>query len=425
MSNYLAVAAVTSTLSQWLSEKATGVLNGAKTTIGRPKDDLKLGINIFLYQVMHNPDHRNDDLPTRRAGDTTLSERPKAVLDLYYLFTFYGSEQDLEPQILLGSMISVLHAQPVITQDMLRREIQRRIDDDVDDILAKYEVSGQIQSISFTPLSYNTEEFSKLWSVLFGIPYTLSVAYKASVVFVEAEVTPQRALPVQGRDVYVLPFHRPVIDKVSSAEGDSTLIVYDSQILIKGHRLKGDPTKVSIGEVKVTIDPADTENTITDTGITLSLDSALFASETLRAGIQGVSVIHPVMMGDPKVEHYGFESNIKPVVLSPMITGTMLAGTDLTITVNPHIGKTQKVLALLNEYESTSDVPNAYALKAPDNNGISDDTITETDSITFSVEDVESGDYLLRIQVDGAESPLEISTDPSDPKYVSPQVNIP
>jgi hypothetical protein len=83
------------------------------------------------------------------------------------------------------------------------------------------------------------------------------------------------------------------------------------------------------------------------------------------------------------------------------------------------------VLALLNEYESTSDVPNAYALKAPDNNGISDDTITETDSITFSVEDVESGDYLLRIQVDGAESPLEISTDPSDPKYVSPQVNIP
>jgi hypothetical protein len=398
MSNYLAVAAVTSTLSQWLSEKATGVLNGAKTTIGRPKDDLKLGINIFLYQVMHNPDHRNDDLPTRRAGDTTLSERPKAVLDLYYLFTFYGSEQDLEPQILLGSMISVLHAQPVITQDM---------------------------SISFTPLSYNTEEFSKLWSVLFGIPYTLSVAYKASVVFVEAEVTPQRALPVQGRDVYVLPFHRPVIDKVSSAEGDSTLIVYDSQILIKGHRLKGDPTKVSIGEVKVTIDPADTENTITDTGITLSLDSALFASETLRAGIQGVSVIHPVMMGDPKVEHYGFESNIKPVVLSPMITGTMLAGTDLTITVNPHIGKTQKVLALLNEYESTSDVPNAYALKAPDNNGISDDTITETDSITFSVEDVESGDYLLRIQVDGAESPLEISTDPSDPKYVSPQVNIP
>jgi len=134
MSNYLAIAAVTSALSQWLFEKATGVLDGAKTTIGRPKEGTSDGINIFLYQVMYNPDHRNDDFPTRRGGDATLSQRPQAALDLYYLFTFYGSEKDLEPQILLGSTISVLHAQPVVTQEMLRREIKRRIDADASDM---------------------------------------------------------------------------------------------------------------------------------------------------------------------------------------------------------------------------------------------------------------------------------------------------
>jgi hypothetical protein len=425
MSNYLAIAAVTSTFNQWLSQKAASVLDGAKTTIGRPKEGTPLGINIFLYQVTYNADHRNDDFPTRRAGDATLSQRPQAALDLYYLLTFYGSEKDLEPQILLGSTISVLHAQPVVTQEMLRREIKRRTDADVGDILADYEVSGQIQSITFTPLSFGMEEFAKLWSVLYQIPYTLSVAYKASAVFVEAEVTPRKALPVRRPDIYVLPFRRPVIEKITSADGDTVPIVYDSTIVITGRQLKGEPTRVNIGGVEVTLDPADTVNTVTDSQIMLSLGSALFTGKALRAGIQGVFILHPVMMGDPKVEHYGFESNIKPLVLSPTITNTNIVGTDLTIQINPKVGKTQKVIAFLNEYDSPSPTPRAYSLKAPDNNGITSDIETETDAITFSIEDVEPGDYLLRIQVDGAESPLQVNADPANPKYFSPQVNIP
>lgn len=425
MSNYLAIAAVTSTFNQWLLEKAASVLAGAKTTIGRPKEGTLKGINIFLYQVMYNPDHRNDDLPTRRAGDATLSQRPQAALDLYYLLTFYGLEKDLEPQILLGSTISVLHAQSVVTQEMLRREIKRRTDADTNDSLAKYEVSGQIQSITFTPLSYNTEEFAKLWSVLFQIPYTISLAYKASVVFVEAEVIPQEALPVLRPDIYVLPFRRPTIEKTISAGGETAPIVYDSQIIITGRQLKGDPTRVSIGEVEVTIDPTDSANTVTDTQIMLSLGSALFTGKPLRAGIQGVCVLHPVMMGDPKVEHYGFESNVKPLILSPTITDKTIGGTDLTIKVNPKVGKTQKVVALWNELEAASGVPHAYSIKAPDNNGITSDTMTETDSITFSIENIEPGNYLLRIRVDGAESPLQVSPDPANPKYIGPKVSIP
>ena len=425
MSNYLAIAAVTSTFSQWLSEKAASVLDGAVTTIGRPKEGTPKGINIFLFQVMYNPEHRNDDFPTRRAGDATVSQRPQAALDLYYLLTCYGSEKDLEPQILLGSTVSVLHAQPVVTQEMLRREIKRRTDADANDSLAKYEVSGQIQSITFTPLSYNTEEFARLWSVLFQIPYTLSVAYKASVVFVEAEVTPQRALPVLRPDIYVLPFRRPVVEKISSADGDTVPVVYDSKVVITGRQLKGDPTRVSIGAVEVEIGPTDTANTVIDTQITLSLGSALFAGKALRAGIQGVFVLHPVMMGDPKVEHYGFESNVKPLVLSPTITDQTVSGTDLTIEVNPKVGKTQKVVALLNEFEAASGTPRAYSIKAPDNNGITSDVVTETDAITFSIEDVEPGNYLLRIQVDGAESSLQVSSDPANPRYFSPQVSIP
>lgn len=423
MSGHLAIAAVTSTLSQWLSEKAASVLAGAKTTVGRPKEGTQKGINIFLYQVMHNADHRNDDFPTRRAGDTTLSQRPTAVLDLYYLLTFYGT--DLEPQILLGSTISVLHAQPVITQEMLRHEMKRRIDADADDILAKYDVSGQIQSITLTPLSYDTEEFARLWSMLFQITYTLSVSYKASVVFVEADLTPQKALPVLRPDSYVLPYRRPFIEKVASADGQTSPILRSGKVSISGDRLKGDPTKVGIGEVEVKLEPGDTDNFATDTRITLSLGSPLFAGKPLRAGIQGVYVQHPVMIGDPKVEHFGFESNVKPIVLSPTILNKTISGTDLTIEIDPKVGKAQKVLALLTEFEPASAVPHAYSIRPPDNNGIADESVVETGSITFSVENVEPGKYLLRVQVDGAESPLEVSDDPANPRYIGPQVTVP
>ncbi|MDY6795818.1 MAG: DUF4255 domain-containing protein [Actinomycetota bacterium] len=423
MSNYLAIAAVTSTLKNLLQEKAATVLGGCNVAIGRPKEGTPKGITIFLYQVNYNPEHRNDDLPTRRAADTTLSQRPRAALDLYYLLTFYGSEQILEPQILLGSTIGVLHAQPVITREMLREEIKRHSDPDE---LAKYKVSDQVRGVTFTPLSFNTEEVSKLWSMLFKIPYTLSVAYKASVVFVEAEVTPREALPVRRREAYVLPFRRPVIEGIGLANGDMAPIVRDSKIVITGHQLKGDLTRVSIGEVTVPIDTADTENTVTDSRIILSLGSAAFADKPLRAGIQGVHVLHPVLMGDSVEERYGFESNVKPLVLSPTITEKTPEGTDLKIRVEPEVGKTQRVLALLNELGANIAVPHAYSIKAPDNNGITGDK-TETSWISFSVADVEPGDYLLRIQVDGAESPLEAEPDPTDPekvKYAKPMVTI-
>ena len=424
MSNYLAIAAVTSTLSQWLYEKAAKVLDGAGTTIGRPKEGTSKGINIYLYQVTYNPSRQNDDLPTRRGGDTTLIQRPQAALDLYYMLTFYGSEKDLEPQILLGSTVGVLHAQPIITQEMLRNEIKRRTEADSGDSLAKYELSEQIKSITLTPLSYNMEEFSKLWSVLFQIPYTISLAYKASVVCIEADVTPQKALPVWRPDVYVLPFRHPVIEKVVSADGDKVPITYESKIIISGRQLKGDVTKVNIGGVEAKIDPTDSANTVTDTQITLSLDSPLFSGEVLRAGIQGISVLHPVMMGDPAVEHYGFESNTKPIALSPTIVDKGVSGEELTLQIEPYVMKTQKVTLLLNEFEPATGTPHAYAIKAPDNNGIIYDAVTATASITFSVSGVEPGDYLVRVQIDGAESPLEVSSDPSDPRYVSPQVSI-
>jgi hypothetical protein len=218
-----------------------------------------------------------------------------------------------------------------------------------------------------------------------------------------------------------LPFNRPVIDKVISQEGDNSAIVYNSRVNIHGQKLKGQPTKVTIGGVEVALNPTDTVNTLSDTRISLLLNSSLFSGQALRAGIQGVSILHPMLMGVPEVEHFGFESNVKPMIFCPTITGTLVNGTDKTLqlTVNPKIGKTQRVLVMLNEFESVAAIPKAYSIKAPDNNGVSGSGI-ETDSVTFSISDVIPGKYLARIQVDSAESPLTLSGLP--PKYTGPQV---
>src|ERR1035438_4765631 len=101
MSNALAIATVTETLSQTLNKALTASLvSGAQVTVLRPDTPNGLpnpGVNLFLYQVAPNVAWRNADLPTRR-GDGALLRRPQFALDLYYLLTFYGDDKDYQQQ---------------------------------------------------------------------------------------------------------------------------------------------------------------------------------------------------------------------------------------------------------------------------------------------------------------------------------------
>jgi hypothetical protein len=118
MSNYLAIATVTGALYEILSGPVTTAVPGAVVRFRRP--DRTSGqegtphVNVYLYQVTPNAAFRNVDLPTRRS-DGTLVKQPVAALDLHYLFTFHGSDDQLEPQLMLGAVAVTLQTQPVIT----------------------------------------------------------------------------------------------------------------------------------------------------------------------------------------------------------------------------------------------------------------------------------------------------------------------
>src|SRR5260370_20259165 len=122
--------------------------------------------------------------------------------------SFYGDQQPFEPHPMVGIVARTLHAHPYLTRDMIRETIQNN-----PGVLDGSDLGEQIELIKFSPLHLSLEEFSKIWSVFYEIPYVLSVAYQASVVLIEEDAPTQSVLPVLIRNVYAVPFHQPVVDQ--------------------------------------------------------------------------------------------------------------------------------------------------------------------------------------------------------------------
>ncbi len=75
----------------------------------------------------------------------------------------------------------------------------------------------------------------------------------------------------------------------------------------------------------------------------------------------------------------------------------------------------------MNEFNPPDDrLARSYSFNAP----IRDQDVN---LIVFQITGVEGGDYLVRVQVDGAQSPLLVDTDPVSPtfnQYINPKVTI-
>ncbi len=429
MSNYLAIATVTESLRQMLERAIkpdfTEALNEATATAVRPNSgaaDLpKLGVNIYLYQVNYNAAFRNADIPTRSSSGG-VQQKPRAALDLHYLFSFYGEEGKLEPQQVMGSVIRTLHASPVLLQKHIAHIIE------TSDFLNEADLDAEIERIKLTPLPLTIEELSKIWSVFFQNSYTLSIAYTASVVFIEGKESPAPSLPVKARNVYALPVSFPVIDGMASQAGvDDPLVpnqrfLAGERLVLTGKQLRGDKTVVKIDEKEIA---SSQILEVKNNRITILLPA------DLRAGIHSISVAHKLMIGEPPAEHSGVESNSSAFLLCPSITvptepvtpagvpenGKTIYTLTIPVGLVPVCGRNQQTLLLLNENQEIVTVPPViYRITAPENNGITNPAVAETGAITFVMTTStkpKAGKYFARVQVDGAGSPINF--DPPGP----------
>jgi len=442
MSNALAIASVSAVLKNLFDNGlvddslATMVGDVTVTLLAPDLIDTTLGhsqINLFLYQVTPNPGWRNTQLPSMDHRGDRLTNPPLA-LDLHYMLTVYGKEQ-FHSEILLGYAMQLLHENPVLTRGAIRETLgnpptvggsntgEGSLPDRLR-ALATSELAEQVELIKITPEPMGTEEISKMWTA-FQSSYRTTTAYVASVVLIQRRQPTRTPLPVRARNLYAQTLRRPIIERIRSqataadpvVEGEPILAGY--RLVLVGSQLgAGDDTVVRIGDLEETpAGPAD----ISDSSVTIGLPTGL------EAGVHGVQIVHQISMGSPPVPHLGVESNLCPFVLSPEITAESSTGTvavsdvQLQLTVNPAVGEEQRVAVLLNELvplASPPQEPRSYRFEVELEPSSPPGPLTILD---IPIEGVGAGDYLVRILVDGAESPLETAADGT---FNGPQVTI-
>lgn len=387
MSNYLAIATTTAALQQVLLTPVSNAVGSAVVGFNRPDAASSTTplVNIFLYQITPNAAYRNADLPTRR-GDGSLVQRPQAAFDLHYLFTFHGNDAQLEPQRLLGAVATTLHSQPLLSADNINSAVTTF------GFLAGSGLDSQIERIRFTPTALSLEEFSKLWSVFFQVEYSLSAAYQASVVLMESSDTPVPAKPVLQPNLYVVPFNSPYVSQIVAQDGKP--ITSASTILIQGTHLMSPNTFILIEDQELTASASS------DTQLTLAIPT------TLHAGVKALQVLQKLDMGTPATTHRGFESNVAAFVLHPTVTSAtavtaVSGGTDVTVSLAPNIGIGQRAVLLLDNVTATP--PISYVSQATV-------SIADASSIVINILNVPTGTYLVRVQIDGAESQLSFNS---------------
>ena len=421
MSNAVAVAAVTATLARVLRDPAVAAVPSTTVVTERPEAVTGQGtvppeIRVFLYRVHPDPNWRNQDLPTRGRAGNTLT-RPQAALDLDYLVTFAGDDRELEPQRLLGAVVRELHVRPWLERDEIRAAA-----DEADSPVAATDLADQPERVRFTPISLDLEELSRMWSVFFQTPYLLSVAYRASVVLLSPDQPAGTALPVQERRLVSTTIRRPVVQRVVPASG---AVVVGDTIQLIGSQLRGEITAVWLGPERVDPAPAD----IGEQAISVTVPVAA------RAGVVGVRVEHRRLLGDPPTERPAGSSNVVAVTVQPRIrddgggpqvTSELDDGTRvLHVTVDPPIQRRQLVVVRLDRRGTPAGQRRSWTFMG-ETRDLAGQPET-TDEVVVATPGLPDGTYLVRVQVDGVDSPLTRDLDPSSPtfeEYVSPTVTV-
>jgi len=407
MSNSQAIAGVTVMLDFLITEGVTQELGSGDVDIvtTKPPDKAREEgqennqINIFLYQTSPNSAWRNQDMPTKvKPGETG---KPPLALNLYYLITAYGKENDdTESHKILGVAMGVLHDRPLIRSQDIERAIANGsglLEDPKKTLLEDSNLKNQMERISVTPITLSLEEISKLWGT-FQTQYRISAAYKVSVVLIESKISVKTPLPVlrrgfddrgPGSQTGTIP-PLPSLTAVKLPPNEFYFTV-GKGLILEGYNLENSETVEFAHphlENPIVLDTGE----VSDTQIRVTLDG----SKQWLAGFYTVTVQVKEGDGDP----YRYRvTNSMTFPLVPEVTAiTYPDGVDqLTLTCNTLVKAGQEVALLLGDRA----IP--YQFSAGE----------QTQSLTFDVRNVPPGTYVVRLRVDGVDSvPIDFTEQP-------------
>ncbi len=322
MSNGLAIAAITAVFKNLIEDGL--VQNAALSSMGNvlvttlPPDQISIGVdgqpqlNLFLYQVSEN---RNADLGGHDAKGGRLRNQPAhedvilpLAINLHYVLTAYGNK-DFQTEILLGYVMQLMHQTPVLSNATIRAMLNHVATINRSGLLAQAiestsveALTEQLDQVRIAPNLFDTEQMSRLWSLLKG-SYRPSIVYEISMMF----IGPQKSLVESGSNSLML--YQPRIERVTVSPSTNGEIVAGSSLIIYGKNLSGDVTRLRLNGGENLLEPQIVE----ENRILLKLP------QNLHAGVQKVQVVHQHLYNYQNYQESEVLSNEQTFVLHPTI----------------------------------------------------------------------------------------------------------
>lgn len=402
MSNHQAIAAVTATLRSLLSSKFNAEGMTVNVTV-RPPDRVSVTngatqLNLFLYQTAQSAALRNMNLPQKlKPGE---SAPPPLALNLYYLITAYGPDdenEDLVTHQLLGKAMNVLHDHPLLGADEIK---------DATSSIKDSDLHNQIERIRITPQPMALEEMSKLWTT-FQTNFRISAAYEVAVVLIESTRPSKTPLPVltrgaddEGATAQGNMTPLPLLESIAIPDGQLSAKLGD-ELTIKGFNLSGTNLKVFIQppyQSSETETPVVGQATAEEIKVKLPTDAALFPAGYYKLRVK----VHK------ENEVFDRSTNTLLFAVAPKITAPALpheairdgqGNVTLNVTPEPEVLPIQHAALLLGELEV-----------------VAEPRTKKTDPLVFEIKKAPTGEHLVRLRVDGVDS-LFVDTKKTPPVF--------
>lgn len=422
MSSALAMAGVSAVLQSYLTNLYTGLsaLFGGTVTVSAKAPDIvqeafsggasENQVNLFLHQVTHNLDWRNESLPSVGSDGRTRIANPPLALDLHYLLTAYGSE-DWQAEALLGFALLMLHENPVLTRNDISNAISKLpLNDPTNPLstpLLSAGLADQIELLKITPATLGREEMAWLWTAL-KADYRPTFPFQVSVVLIEPQEPAVSPLPVLQRDITVQPNLLPpfpTLTAVLPPNGQPAANLGDT-VTVQGNNLAGATGVLlinSLRQIQQSIAPLLNAGT---TSFQFTPPN-LSAPGELAAGIYNLAAQIP---SGPDT----LNTNSLPFAIAPNIDtwapGVIASGNvTLTVPCTPFLRPGQEVFLIIGDQQVAAE-PFTTATNLP--------------SFTYpALQPTGGGLVPARMRVDGVDSPI-INMTTTPPVFSGPMVQV-
>ena len=416
MSNALAISGVTAVLQYLLniiyndplSPLGSVVVSAIAPDIVQNKlgsgSSSQIQVNLFMHQVTPNAAWRNTDLPSVAPNGSTRSNNPPLALDLHYLLTAYATE-DTQAEALLGYALLMMHENPVLPRAQINTALTHvPTTNPLHNVLSSSGLADQIEMIKLRPATLGREEMAWLWTAL-KADFRPTFAFDVSVVLMQNPLASSSALPVLSRSIALRAGPPPQLFDVQPPKHQTVAAPADT-VTVTGEFLAG-ASLISLMHQRLGIRyPPFVPSSVTGSSIVFTVPND---PANLPAGIYNLTVLFTNGSGQVLQTTNSLPLALAPTILaSPAPVVVINAqGTLVTIACGPQALPNQSVSLALRE----TAVP-AQTFDAP------------TATLSFQFPKLPAGSYLVRLRVDGVESPIAVNWSATPPTFSGPFVTV-